>query len=70
MRITLGRCQFGINKMTICFIKKNGCMIRRSINTNAPSSGGNSFVSDGPNLKKIEKDLCESLEEDCQTVVC
>jgi hypothetical protein len=39
MRIALGKGRCGINKMTICFIKKNGCMIRKSINTNAPSSG-------------------------------
>jgi hypothetical protein len=45
-------------------------MIRRSINTNAPSSRGNSCVSDGLILEKIEKDLCGWLEEDCQTVVC
>ena len=70
MRIALGRCQCGINKMTICFIKKNGYMITRSTNTNAPSSRGNSCVSDGPILEKIEKDLCGWLEEDCQTVVC
>lgn len=48
LRIALGRCQYGINKMTICSIKKNGYMIRRSINIDAPSSAGNSCVSDGP----------------------
>jgi len=26
MGIALGRFQCGINKMTICFIKKNGCI--------------------------------------------
>jgi len=39
MRTALDRCRCGINTITICFIKKNGCMIRKSINTNAPSSG-------------------------------
>jgi hypothetical protein len=58
---------FSMNKSMIHYIKKNEDMVRRSINTSAPSSVKISSVSHSePLLEKMEKALCVWLEDESQ----
>jgi hypothetical protein len=72
MRTALGRCHCGINKITICFIKKNSYKIRKSINTNDSSRMGISCVRHGPILKKTKRTRVDGWKmehgKDCQIV--